>query len=172
MLLWATVGCRRPPGWRCNCRVHWKRTIAGRALTQTHDTCALGHTMLELKSFTRVFGFDCGEGLIWGGGPLCFTGFLGFECGEGLICGEGPPSIPQNTNSERCFETCQNRSPEVILSTLGPICATRPFEGSFWDPICGGPPCFTRVFGFDCGEGLIWGGEPPCFTRVDRKSGG
>ena len=34
--------------------------------------------------FTRVFGFDCGEGLIWGGGPPCFTRVFGFDCGEGL----------------------------------------------------------------------------------------
>ena len=75
-------------------------------------------------------------------------------------------TTPQNTKSEGCFETRQNRSPEVILSTLGPMCATRPFEGPFWDPIWGGPPCFTRVFGFDCGEGLIWGGGPACFTTL------
>ena len=37
-----------------------------------------------------VFGFDCGEGLIWGGGPPCFTRFFGFDSGEGLIWGGGP----------------------------------------------------------------------------------
>ena len=88
--------------------------------------------------FTRVSGFDGGEGLnsrgcprvlrgvldltaarasSRGGGPLGFTKVFGFYCGEGLIQG-------------------------------------------------GRPLCFTRVFGFDCGEGLIQGGRPLCFTRV------
>ena len=40
---------------------------------------------------------------------------------------------------------------------------SRKAQGLIWG---GGPPYFTRVFGFDCDEGLIWGGGPLCFTRV------
>jgi hypothetical protein len=68
--------------------------------------------------FTRVFGFDCGEGVIWGGEPPCFTRVFGFDCGEGLIRGGGPPCFTRVFGFDCGEGLIWGRGPRVLRGFL------------------------------------------------------